>query len=75
MAPEIDPDGALLAHFSGHGVRAQIGHTTCSYAQAQAALAAGAAGFTHLFNAMSGLHHRRAGAVGAALWRMRDGPS
>ena len=67
MAPEIDQGGALLAHFSGHGARAQIGHTTCSYAQARAALAAGAAGFTHLFNAMSGLHHRRAGAVGAAL--------
>jgi N-acetylglucosamine-6-phosphate deacetylase len=67
MAPEIDPDRALLAHFSARGVRAQIGHTACSYAQARAALAAGAAGFTHLFNAMSGLHHRRAGAVGAAL--------
>jgi N-acetylglucosamine-6-phosphate deacetylase len=67
MAPEIDQGGALLAHFSGHGVRAQIGHTTCSYAQARAALDAGAAGFTHLFNAMSGLHHRRPGAVGAAL--------
>src|SRR5919106_1272104 len=67
MAPEIDPDGALLAHFIAQGVRAQIGHTACSYVQAHAALAAGAAGFTHLFNAMSGLHHRRAGAVGAAL--------
>ena len=67
MAPEIDPDGVLLAHFRALGVRAQIGHTTCSYAEAKAALAAGAAGFTHLFNAMSGLHHRRPGAVGAAL--------
>jgi N-acetylglucosamine-6-phosphate deacetylase len=67
MAPEIDPDGVLLAHFRALGVRAQIGHTTCSYAQAETALAAGAAGFTHLFNAMSGLHHRRAGAAGAAL--------
>ena len=57
-APEIDPDGALLAAFRRLGTRAQIGHTTCSYAQARAALAAGAAGFTHLFNAMSGLHHR-----------------
>jgi N-acetylglucosamine-6-phosphate deacetylase len=67
MAPEIDPDGALLKHFLALGVRAQIGHTVCTYAQAHAALGAGAAGFTHLFNAMSGLHHRRAGAVGAAL--------
>jgi N-acetylglucosamine-6-phosphate deacetylase len=67
MAPEIDPDGALLRHFRALGARAQIGHTVCSYAQASAALAAGAGGFTHLFNAMSGLHHRRPGAVGAAL--------
>jgi N-acetylglucosamine-6-phosphate deacetylase len=67
MAPEIDPKGTLLAHFRALGTRVQIGHTACSYAQAETALAAGAAGFTHLFNAMSGLHHRRAGAVGAAL--------
>jgi N-acetylglucosamine-6-phosphate deacetylase len=66
-APEIDPEGVLLAAFRRLGARAQIGHTTCSYAQARTALAAGAAGFTHLFNAMSGLHHRHAGAVGAAL--------
>jgi N-acetylglucosamine-6-phosphate deacetylase len=67
MAPEIDPEGALLAHFRALGTRVQIGHTACSYSEAKAALARGAAGFTHLFNAMSGLHHRRAGAVGAAL--------
>lgn len=66
-APEIDGDGTLLAAFMRLGVRAQIGHTTCSYAQARAALAAGAAGFTHLYNAMSGLHHRAGGAVSAAL--------
>lgn len=66
-APEIDPDGVLLAAFRRLGARAQIGHTTCDYAQARAALAGGAAGFTHLYNAMSRLHHRAAGAVGAAL--------
>ena len=36
-APEIDPDGALLAAFRRLGTRAQIGHTTCSYRQARAA--------------------------------------
>ena len=66
-APEIDPGGALLAAFLRHGIRPQIGHTTCSYEQARDALAAGATGFTHLFNAMTGLHHRAPGAVGAAL--------
>jgi N-acetylglucosamine-6-phosphate deacetylase len=67
FAPEIDADGSLLAGFRRLGIKAQIGHTACSYAEARAALAAGAAGFTHLYNAMSGLHHRQPGAVGAAL--------
>ena len=67
MAPEIDPDGRLLAWFVAHGVRAQIGHTRCSYAEAVAALEAGASGFTHLGNAMTGLHHRAPGALGSAL--------
>lgn len=67
MAPEIDPDGALLAALLRLGCRAQIGHTTCSYAQARMALANGASGFTHLFNAMTGLQHRKPGAVGCAL--------
>ncbi len=71
MAPEIDTDGRLLAWFTGHGVRAQLGHTRCSYAVAEAALAAGASGFTHLYNAMTPLQHRKAGAVGCALAHAR----
>lgn len=67
FAPEIDPDGRLLALFRRLHARAQIGHTACTYEAARRALAAGAAGFTHLFNAMTGLHHRKPGAVGAAL--------
>jgi N-acetylglucosamine-6-phosphate deacetylase len=67
MAPEVDPDGLLLAWCVAHGVRAQIGHTRCAYDVAKAALEAGATGFTHLGNAMTGLHHRAPGAVGCAL--------
>ena len=67
MAPEIDRDGRLLAWLAAHRSRAQIGHTRCSYDEAAAALATGAAGFTHLYNAMTGLHHRAPGAVGCAL--------
>ncbi len=69
IAPEIDPDHALLEHLCRHGVRVQLGHSRATCEQALAALDAGAAGFTHLFNAMTGLHHRAPGMVGAALAR------
>ncbi|MGO3701510.1 N-acetylglucosamine-6-phosphate deacetylase, partial [Halomonas sp.] len=48
-------------------VRVQIGHTLGSYEEGVEAMAHGACGFTHLFNAMTGLHHRKPGMVGAAL--------
>ncbi|MGN6520318.1 MAG: N-acetylglucosamine-6-phosphate deacetylase [Dokdonella sp.] len=49
------------------GVIVCIGHTAADYAQARAALDAGARGFTHLYNAMSPLQGREPGVVGAAL--------
>lgn len=67
LAPEIDPRQELIAHLCRGGTRVQIGHSLASCAQCRDALAAGAAGFTHLFNAMSGTDHRRPGAAAAAL--------
>ncbi|HET7315269.1 N-acetylglucosamine-6-phosphate deacetylase, partial [Salinisphaera sp.] len=58
---------ALVAHLSARGVRASIGHSGCTAAQAEAAIAAGANRGTHLFNAMVGLHHREPGAPCALL--------
>lgn len=49
------------------GVIVSIGHSNASYEQTRAAIAAGARGITHLYNAMSGLHHREPGVVGVAL--------
>ncbi|MBQ0933308.1 N-acetylglucosamine-6-phosphate deacetylase [Ideonella sp. 4Y16] len=67
LAPEEDGHLALIPQLVARGLRVQIGHSEASYEQGVAALAAGASGFTHLFNAMSGLHHRAPGLVGAAL--------
>jgi N-acetylglucosamine-6-phosphate deacetylase len=67
VAPEIAGHLALVRELSDAGMRVQIGHTLGSYEDGVAALEHGAAGFTHLFNAMSGLHHREPGMVGAAL--------
>jgi N-acetylglucosamine-6-phosphate deacetylase len=67
VAPEIAGHLGLVRELADEGMRVQIGHTLGSYEDGVAALEHGAAGFTHLFNAMSGLHHREPGMVGAAL--------
>jgi N-acetylglucosamine-6-phosphate deacetylase len=67
VAPEMDGHLALVRELADAGIRVQVGHTTGTYDDGVAALAHGAAGFTHLFNAMSPLHHREPGMVGAAL--------
>jgi N-acetylglucosamine-6-phosphate deacetylase len=67
MAPEVPGHLALIVQLRTQGFVVQIGHSVGSYEDGVAALAAGATGFTHLFNAMSGLHHREPGMAGAAL--------
>jgi N-acetylglucosamine-6-phosphate deacetylase len=67
VAPEIDGHLALVRQLADAGIRVQIGHTNGNYDDGVKALEHGAAGFTHLFNAMPGLHHRDPGMVGAAL--------
>jgi N-acetylglucosamine-6-phosphate deacetylase len=66
FAPEIDGARALVERFRERVVFS-IGHTSADYAEAVAALEWGATHFTHLFNAMTGMHHREPGVVGAAL--------
>ena len=67
LAPEVSGMLALIPALVEAGMRVQIGHTGATYEQAVQAMACGATGYTHLFNAMSGLHHRAPAAVGAAL--------
>ncbi|ALK96193.1 N-acetylglucosamine-6-phosphate deacetylase [Massilia sp. WF1] len=67
VAPELDGHLALVRQMADAGIRVQIGHTNGSYEDGVKALEHGAAGFTHLFNAMPGLHHREPGMAGAAL--------
>jgi N-acetylglucosamine-6-phosphate deacetylase len=67
LAPEIDGHLALIPQLAAMGIRVQLGHSAGTYEDGRAALQAGAAGFTHLFNGMSALHHREPGMAGAAL--------
>ena len=67
IASEIEPHLALIPALARLGIRVQLGHSEATYEQGQAALRAGARGFTHLFNGMSGFSHRAPGLVGLAL--------
>lgn len=72
LAPELSGVETVLPAFAKHDVRASIGHTNATYEHTVAFLAAARehgvqTGFTHLYNAMTGLSHRAPGVVGAAL--------
>jgi len=66
LAPEVC-GMEFVAMLAKAGVIVSIGHSDATYDEAKAALAHGARGFTHLFNAMSPFANREPGAVGAAL--------
>jgi len=67
IAPELPGGVDAVRRLAAAGVVAAIGHTDATYDQARAALDAGAAVGTHLFNAMRALHHREPGPVAALL--------
>jgi N-acetylglucosamine-6-phosphate deacetylase len=67
LAPEVDGHLALIPQLKDMGIRVQIGHSAGTFEDGVAALQAGVAGFTHLFNGMTGMDHYQPGVVGAAL--------
>jgi N-acetylglucosamine-6-phosphate deacetylase len=67
LAPEVPGNMEAIAQLVAAGFRVQVGHTLGTYEDGVQALQQGARGFTHLFNAMTPLHHRMPGMVGAAL--------
>ena len=67
LAPEVPGNMEAIESLVAAGYRVQLGHTAGSYEIGVEAMGKGANGFTHLFNAMTGIHHRKPGMVGAAL--------
>jgi len=66
LAPECVPVG-FVRTLAAAGVRISIGHSEASAATVMQAVADGATGVTHLFNAMPPLRAREPGIIGAAL--------
>ena len=67
IAPEAESASKAIARLVGAGIAVSLGHTAATAAQTSRALEAGAMALTHVFNAMSPIHHREVGAAGAGL--------
>ena len=67
LAPELPKSEELIRLAVAHGVAVSVGHTCASFETMCRAVEAGVTQVTHLFNGMEPLHHRKPGAVGAAL--------
>jgi hypothetical protein len=67
VAPELPGALKVIERLTEMGVRVNMGHSAATFEQAKAGKESGAVGVTHLFNAMSPIHHREPGLAGYAL--------
>lgn len=65
IAPELPGSTALISTLSqNHAIVVSLGHSSADYGSGLCGLRAGAKSLTHVFNAMSPLHHRLPGLAG-----------
>jgi len=67
LAPELPGANELIDLCRRAGVTVSLGHSAADYETARGAFDAGVRHVTHLFNAMTPVHHRRPGAAIAAI--------
>lgn len=66
LAPENDSNFEFIKYLKKENIIASIAHTVANYKTTSLAIEAGVESFTHTYNAMTPLHHRDVGVVGAA---------
>lgn len=71
LAPELPNAMEFIKLARSQNIIVSIGHTAADFAMTRQAIDAGAHYATHLYNAMSGIHHRTPGAAAAILCDQR----
>jgi len=66
-SPDLDKDFELTKYLAEKNIIPSAGHTDADINQIKKACEYGLKQFTHLFNAMTPLHHRNPGIIGEAL--------
>ncbi len=67
VAPEIEKGLDVIDYFVSHGITVGQYHTNATYEESLKGIEHGTTVATHLFNVMTGLHHRDVGVAGASL--------
>ncbi|MGC9003674.1 MAG: N-acetylglucosamine-6-phosphate deacetylase [bacterium] len=67
IAPEVEGALEAIKRLKEAGVIVSLGHSNASWEEALRGVNAGISKATHIFSAMSPLHHRQPGCVGLAL--------
>ena len=67
IAPELDGMDDFINELDKIGINIQFGHSLADYKCCSKFMNKYSIGFTHLYNAMSGNHHRNSGVLSAAL--------
>lgn len=67
LAPEVKGSKELIRYLVREGIVVSCGHSNADYEETIAGIEEGITQATHTFCAMSGLHHRAPGVVGAIL--------
>ncbi len=67
LAPELQGAPDLIEELAARGVLVAVGHSDAKASDVESAADLGLCYGTHLFNAMSGLHHRAPGVAAALL--------
>lgn len=63
IAPELEGGLEIIRRLAASGIVASFAHSEANYEQTLAGIDAGISHVTHLFNAMSGIHHRSPGPL------------
>lgn len=67
LAPDMDGAVGLVRTATELGIRTSAAHSKATHAELRAAMLAGLTHLTHFGNAMTPLHHRELGMIGAGL--------
>lgn len=68
LAPELEGMEEVIQYLNQKNIQISVGHSAAEFEEIAQLKDGGLGGFTHTFSGMRGMHHRRLGVAGAAMY-------